>query len=168
MKKTINIQANVLIPAALAFHKQDDELQQYLSFKRPVRKRGTTPNEVELPIGKALKGSIILHKIDSSSGLHYEQQVRIYRKNTKRSTAPILETRYSRVSVSKSRVTITMSFPLCDDPVRLKARLQNFANIVVDESDEIAALLNQEGAEKVQEAWKTIEQSNEENNDVKD
>ena len=155
-KKSIAMPNGKLIPAALAFHKQDDELQQYLSFKRPVRKRGTTPNEVELPIGKALKGSIILHKIDSSSGLHYEQQVRIYRKKTKRSTAPILESRYSRVNVSRSRVTVTMSFPICDDPQRLKARLQNFANIIIDESDEIAALLNQEGAQKVQEAWQLL------------
>ena len=98
--------------------------------------------------------------IDSSSGLHYEQQVRIYRKNTKRSTAPILETRYSRVNVSRSRVTVTMSFPICDDPTRLKARLQNFANIIIDESDEIAAMLNQEGSQKVQEAWTSINQSN--------
>ena len=161
-KKSIAMPNGKLIPAALAFHKQDDELQQYLSFKRPVRKRGTTPNEVELPIGKALKGSIILHKIDSSSGLHYEQQVRIYRKSTKRSTAPILESRYSRVNVSRSRVTVTMSFPICSDPTRLKARMQNFANIIIDESDEIAALLNQEGDTRVQEAWKTIDQSNEE------
>ena len=162
MKKTVNIQTNVLIPAALAFHKQDDELQQYLSFKRPVRKRGTTPNEVELPIGKAMKGSIILHKIDSSSGLHYEQQVRIYRKTTKRSTASILETRYSKVRVSNSRVTVTMSFPLCDDPLRLKTRMQNFANVIVDESDEIAALLNQEGDIKVQEALQQINNIEEE------
>ena len=162
MQKKVNIQTDVLIPAALEFHKQDDELQQYLSFKRPIRKRGTTPNEVELPIGKALKGSIILHKIDSSSGLHYEQQVRIYRKNTKRSTAPILETRYSRVNVSRSRVTVTMSFPLSDDPSRLKARMQNFANIIVDESDEIAALLNQEGDIKVQEALERINKPEEE------
>ena len=167
MQKKVNIQTDVLIPAALAFHKQDDELQQYLSFKRPTRKRGTTPNEVELPIGKALKGSIILHKIDSSSGLHYEQQVRIYRKNTKRS-ASILETRYSKVRVSNSHVTVTMSFPLCDDPQRLKARLQNFANIIIDESDEIAAILNQEGDVKVQEAWKTIQQSNEEGDYAKE
>ena len=165
MKKTVNIQADVLIPTALAFHKQDDELQQYLAFKRPVRKRGTTPHEVELPIGKAMKGSIILHKVPSSSGLHYEQQVRIYRKTTKRSTAPILETRYSRVNVSRSRVTVTMSFPLSDDPDRLKARLQNFANIIIDESDEIAAMLNQEGTQKVQEAWTSINQSNSQDNE---
>jgi hypothetical protein len=49
-----------------------------------------------------------------------------------------------------------MSFPLGDDPTRLKARMQNFANIIIDESDEIAAMLNQEGAEKVQEAWQTL------------
>jgi hypothetical protein len=112
-----------------------------------------------------MKGSIILHKIDSSSGLHYEQQVRIYRKTTKHSTAPILETRYSRVNVSRSRVTVTMAFPICDEPDRLKARLQNFANIIIDESDEIAAMLNQEGAEKVQEAWTSINQSNSQDNE---
>ena len=162
MKKTVNIQTGTLIVSALEFQSHNNELQQYLSFKRPTRKRGTTPNEVELPIGKALKGSIILHKIDSSSGLHYEQQVRIYRKNTKRSTASIYESRYSKVRVSNSRVTVTMSFPLSDDPSRLKARMQNFANIIVDESDEIAALLNQEGDIKVQEALERINKPEEE------
>ena len=34
--------------------------------------------------------------------------------------------------------------------------MQNFANIIVDESDEIAALLNQEGDVKVQEAWQNL------------
>ena len=63
---------------------------------------------------------------------------------------------YSRVNVSRSRVTVTMSFPICDDPTRLKARLQNFANIIIDESDEIAAMLNQEGTAKVQDAWQFI------------
>jgi hypothetical protein len=86
----------------------------------------------------------------------------VYKKTKHKSTAPILETRYSRVNVSKSRVTVTMSFPICDDPQRLKARMQNFANIIIDESDEIAAMLNQEGDARVQEAWKTIDQSNEE------
>jgi hypothetical protein len=88
--------------------------------------------------------------------------VRVYKKTKHKNTAPILETRYSRVNVSHSRVTVTMSFPICDDPTRLKARLQNFANIIIDESDEIAAMLNQEGDARIQEAWKTIDQSNEE------
>ena len=64
--------------------------------------------------------------------------------------------------VSNTRVTVTMSFPLCDDPTRLKARMQNFANIIVDESDEIAALLNQEGDVKVQEAWQNLTTKEEE------
>jgi hypothetical protein len=58
-----------------------------------------------------------------------------------------------------------MSFPICDDPQRLKARLQNFANIIIDESDEIAAMLNQEGPQKVQEAWTSINQSNSQDNE---
>lgn len=158
MKKTVNIQTGTLIVSALEFQSHNNELQQYLSFKRPTRKRGTTPNEVQIPIGKAMKGSIILHKVDSSSGNHYEQQVRIYRKTNAKKSAPIYETRYARVSVSKSRVTVSLSFPLCDDPDRLKARLQNFANIIIDESDEIAAVLNQEGDTKVQEAWQQLAQ----------
>jgi hypothetical protein len=40
--------------------------------------------------------------------------------------------------------------------------MQNFANIIVDESDEIAALLNQEGDTKVQEAWQNINHQTEE------
>jgi hypothetical protein len=49
-----------------------------------------------------------------------------------------------------------MSFPLGDDPTRLKARMQNFANIIIDESDEIAAMLNQEGDELVLGAWESL------------
>ena len=67
-----------------------------------------------------------------------------------------------------SEIELAMKQPLiqaiCDqiklldgnDPDRLKARMQNFANIIIDESDEIAAMLSQEGAEKVQEAWQTL------------
>jgi hypothetical protein len=88
---------------------------------------------------------------------HYVLQgFRIYRKNTCKRTATIHETRYSRVIVSNTRVTVSMSFPLTDDPTRLTARLQNFANAIVDESDEIAAMLNLEGTTKVQDAWKII------------
>ena len=86
----------------------------------------------------------------------------MYKKTKVKSTASILETRYSKVHVSNTRVTVTMSFPLCDDPLRLKARMQNFANIIVDESDEIAALLNQEGDVKVQEAWQNLTTKEEE------
>ena len=151
------------IPTAMYFNKEGDELQQYLNFRKPAKKLNEQTNDFDLPLGKALKGSVIFEKDPTAKdGKHIIQKVRVYKKTKVKSIAPILETRYSRVSVSKSRVTVTMSSPICDDPQRLKARLQNFANIIINESDEIAALLNQQGDERVQEAWKTIDQSNEE------
>lgn len=155
------------IPTAMCFIKEDDELTQYLNFRKPAKKLREVTDDFDLPLGKALKGSIIFQKDpEAKDGKHILQCVRVYKKNTVKSTVPILETRYSRVNVSRSRVTVTMSFPLCDDPTRLKARMQNFANIIIDESDEIAAILNQEGDSRVQEAWKTIEQSNEEEGEL--
>lgn len=152
-----------LIPAAMYFNKEGEELSQYMKFRKPTKRPYEVADDFNLPLNKALKGSIIFEKDpEAKDGKHIMQRVRVYKKTKVKSTAPILETRYSRVNVSKSRVTVTMSFPLCSDPQRLKARLQNFANIVVDESDEIAALLNQQGDERVQEAWQTIDQSNEE------
>ena len=151
------------IPTAMYFNKEGDELQQYLNFRKPAKKLNEQTNDFDLPLGKALKGSVIFEKDPTAKdGKHIIQKVRVYKKTKVKSIAPILETRYSRVSVSKSRVTVTRSSPICDDPQRLKARLQNFANIIINESDEIAALLNQQGDERVQEAWKTIDQSNEE------
>ena len=145
------------IPTAMCFIKEDDELTQYLNFRKPATKLREVTDDFDLPLGKALKGSIIFQKDpEAKDGKHILQCVRVYKKNTVKSTVPILETRYSRVNVSRSRVTVTMSFPLSDDPLRLKARMQNFANIIVDESDEIAALLNQEGDIKVQEAWHNL------------
>lgn len=161
-KKKITIVQNEGIPAAMTLHKDEDELKQYLQFTKPTKKRCTNPQEIELPLDKALKASVTFKKIPSSSGRRLEQVVRIYRKTKAKTTATILNSRYSRVNVSKSRVTVTMSFPICDDPMRLKARLQNFANIIIEESDEVAAVLNQEGDIKVQEAWKEIEESNQE------
>ena len=52
-----------------------------------------------------------------------------------------------------------MSLTLTDDPERLKARMQNFANIIIDESDEIAAMLNQEGDARVLDAWELLANS---------
>lgn len=152
-----------MIPTAMCFVKEGEELSQYMNFRKPSKKLREVTDDFDLPLNKALKGSIIFEKDpEAKDGKQILQRVRVYKKTKVKSTAPILETRYSRVNVSKSRVTVTMSFPLCSDPLRLKARLQNFANIVVDESDEIAALLNQQGDERVQEAWQTIDQSNEE------
>lgn len=152
-----------MIPTAMCFVKEGEELSQYMNFRKPAKKLREVTDNFDLPIGKALKGSIIFEKDpEAKDGKHILQRVRVYKRTNVKSTAPILETRYSRVNVSKSRMTVTISFPICDDPQRLKARLQNFANIIIDESDEIAAILNQEGDARVQEAWKTIQQSNEE------
>lgn len=157
-KNFVELPTRQFFPGMTHFsHTEEDCLAQYVRFRKQ-RKDPDNPNaDVQIPLGKALKGSIVFRRDpDVKNGMYYEQFVRIYRKNTKRSTAPILETRYSRVNVSRSRVTVTMSFPICDDPQRLKARLQNFANIIIDESDEIAAMLNQEGAQKVQEIWQLL------------
>ena len=169
-KNFVELPVRQFFPGMTHFsHTDEDCLAQYVRFRKQRKDPDNPHADVQIPLGKALKGSIVFRRDpDVKNGMYYEQFVRIYRKNTKRSTAPILETRYSRVNVSRSRVTVTMSFPICDDPTRLKARLQNFANIIIDESDEIAAMLNQEGDARVQEAWQTIEQSNEENDDAKE
>lgn len=156
-KKTVAMPQDKLIPAGIHFHNEDNELTQYLFFKRPGKKIGEQRLELDLPLGKALRGSIIFQRDpDSTNPNRILEAVRVYRKNSERKVETILSTRYSRVNVSRSRVTISMSFPLCDDPQRLKARMQNFANIIIDESDEIAAMLNQEGDAKVQEAWEIL------------
>lgn len=143
------------IPAGTIFQKENDELRQYMFFRKPQKK--TTDLEFDLPLGKALKGSITYLKDPTAKdGKHIQQCVRIYNKYTTRKTVTVHDTKYSRVTVSKSRATVSFSFPLCEDPLRLVARLQNFANIIIDESDEIAAMLNQEGAARVQEAWKEL------------
>lgn len=162
-KKSIAMPQNKAIGALMCFVKEGDDLEQYMNFRKPTKKADEQVYDFDLPLGKALKGSVIFEKDPTAKdGKHIIQKVHVYKKTKAKSTASILETRYSRVNVSRSRVTVTMSFPICDDPQRLKARLQNFASIIIDESDEIAAILNQEGDARVQEAWKTIQQSNEE------
>ena len=157
---------NKAIGVLMCFTKEGDDLEQYMNFRKPTKKADEQVHDFDLPLGKALKGSVIFEKDPTAKdGKHIIQKVRVYKKTKSKSTAPILETRYSRVNVSRSRVTVSMSFPICDDPTRLKARLQNFANIIIDESDEIAAMLNQEGAQKVQDAWTSINQSNAQDNE---
>ena len=146
-----------IIGTVMHFVKDGEDLEQYMRFRQPIKKSAESPITFDLPLGKALKGSIIFEKDPTyNDGKHIIQKVRVYKKTKHKTTAPILETRYSRVNVSRSRVTVTMSFPICDDPQRLKARLQNFANIIIDESDEIAAMLNQEGDARVQEVWQLL------------
>ena len=160
---TIQTPQAVLIPASTMFLQEDNRITQLVY----IDPRTTTKEApLDLPMGKALRASVVYLKDASDlSGNTIQQQIRLSRGAGKKYSTSILDTRYSHVKVSQSRVTVTMSFPLCDDPDRLKARLQNFANIIIDESDEIAAMLNQEGAEKVQEAWTSINQSNSQNNE---
>ena len=153
---TIQTPQAVLIPASTMFLQEDNRITQLVYIEKHPR---TTTQEapLDLPMGKALRASVVYLKDASDlSGNTIQQQIRLSRGAGKKYSTSIHDTRYSHVKVSQSRVTVTMSFPLGDDPDRLKARMQNFANIIVDESDEIASMLNQEGAEKVQEAWKTL------------
>ena len=151
---TIQTPQAVLIPASTMFLQEDNRITQLVY----IDPRTTTKEApLDLPMGKALRASgVYLKDASDLSGNTIQQQIRLSRGAGKKYSTSIHDTRYSHVKVSQSRVTVTMSFPLCDDPDRLKARMQNFANIIIDESDEIAAMLNQEGAEKVQEAWQTL------------
>ena len=160
---TIQTPQAVLIPASTMFLQEDNRITQLVY----IDPRTTTKEApLDLPMGKALRASVVYLKDASDlSGNTIQQQIRLSRGAGKKYSTSILDTRYSHVKVSQSRVTVTMSFPLGDDPTRLKARMQNFANIIIDESDEIAAMLSQEGAEKVQEAWTSINQSNSQDNE---
>lgn len=151
---TIQTPQAVLIPASTMFLQEDNRLTQLVY----IDPRTTTKEApIDLPMGKALRASVVYLKDASDlSGNTIQQQIRLSRGAGKKYSTSILDTRYSHVKVSQSRVTVTMSFPLGDDPDRLKARMQNFANIIIDESDEIAAMLSQEGTAKVQEAWQTL------------
>ena len=151
---TIQTPQAVLIPASAMFLQEDNRITQLVY----IDPRTTTKEApLDLPMGKALRASVVYLKDASDlSGNTIQQQIRLSRGAGKKYSTSIHDTRYSHVKVSQSRVTVTMSFPLGDDPDRLKARMQNFANIIIDESDEIAAMLSQEGAEKVQEAWQLL------------
>lgn len=162
-KKHVELPQSQAMGAFTYFMQNDNELTQYMRIKREKKDPDNDFPNINLPFDKALKGSITFQRDPSvRDGKYIRQIVRLYKKTTAKRSATILETRYSQVRVSNSRVTVTMSFPLCDDPTRLRARMQNFANIIVDESDEIAALLNQEGDTKVQEAWHNINHQTEE------
>lgn len=161
-KKHVELPQSQGMGAITHFAQNDNELTQYMRFRRVNKDPDNELPNINLPFDKALKGSITFQRDPSvKNGKYIRQIVRLYKKTTAKRSASILETRYSKVRVSNSRVTVTMSFPLCDDPTRLKARMQNFANIIVDESDEIAALLNQEGDVKVQEAWQNLNEKEE-------
>ena len=150
---TIQIPQAALIPASTMIHQENGNITQLVFIDRSQQ----TSNMLDLPIGKALRGSVVYLKDPSDhTGNTIAQQINLYRSNGKKYSTSIHDTRYSHVKVSQSRITVSMSFPLGDDPTRLKARMQNFANIIIDESDEIAAMLNQEGDELVLGAWEAL------------
>lgn len=150
---TIQIPQAALIPASTMIHQENGNITQLVFIDRSQQ----TPNMLDLPIGKALRGSVVYLKDPSDhTGNTIAQQINLYRSNGKKYSTSIHDTRYSHVKVSQSRITVSMSFPLGDDPTRLKARMQNFANIIIDESDEIAAMLNQEGDELILGAWESL------------
>ena len=162
MNHQIQIPQAALIPASTMIHQENGNITQLVFIDRSQQ----TPNMLDLPIGKALRGSVVYLKDPSDhTGNTIAQQINLYRSNGKKYSTSIHDTRYSHVKVSQSRITVSMSFPLGDDPTRLKARMQNFANIIIDESDEIAAMLNQEGDELVLGAWEALAETSLEEKD---
>ena len=150
-----------LMPVTTCFeYGAENELLQFNFIDQQPLNPKVTSTLMDLPLNKSLKGSIIIREDKScKSGTRYLQQIRLYRNAGKKYSTSIYDSRHAHVKVSQSRITVTMSLSLTDDPERLKARMQNFANIIIDESDEIAAMLNQEGDTKVQEAWQFLNQS---------
>ena len=162
MNHQIQIPQAVLLPAHTMFHTQDGNIKQLVYFDRSQ----STNLPLDLPLGKSLRASVTYFKDSSDlTGNTIQQQIHLYRSNGKKYSTSIHDTRYSHVKVSQSRITVSMSFPLGDDPTRLKARMQNFANIIIDESDEIAAMLNQEGDELVLGAWEALAETSLEEKD---
>lgn len=152
-QNTINIPQAALIPASTMILQEDGNIKQLVYIDRSHK----SDAQLELPMGKSLRASVTYFKDSSDlTGNTIAQQIRLYRNANKKYSTSIHDTRYSHVKVSQSRITVSMSFPLGDDPTRLKARMQNFANIIIDESDEIAAMLNQEGDELVLDAWESL------------
>ena len=165
-QNTITTPQAALLPAQTMFHQENESINQLIYIDlHPTNSRSLSPldrstpsaAELHLPYGKALRASVTYLKDPSDfSGNTIAQQVNIYRSGGKKYSESIYDTRHAHVRVSQTKVTVSMSFTLSDNPERLKAQLQNFANIVIDETDEIAAMLSQEGAEKVQDAWKSL------------
>ena len=160
---SIQIPQAALIPASTMILQEDGNIKQLVYIDRSQK----SDAQLELPMGKSLRASVTYFKDSSDlTGNTIAQQIHLYRSNGKKYSTSIHDTRYSHVKVSQSRITVSMSFPLGDDPTRLKARMQNFANIIIDESDEIAAMLNQEGDARVFDAWELLANSSLENADA--
>ncbi len=155
-KYSVPTPQSVLLSSRTLFHQHDEGIHQLVFFDRSQSSQAM----LDLPLGKALRASVTYHKDPSDfSGNTIAQQINIYRSGGKKYSTSIYDTKHSHVKVSQNKVTVTISMNLTDDPKLLIHRMQNFANIIIEESDEIAAMLNQEGADKVQEAWQTLASS---------
>lgn len=148
----INLQQAQNLPANLIFNQQENKLKQIILFQQD--KQAT---DIKIPFGKALKGSIFFVKDPAdTNGNNICQIISIYRSTPKKYSSSIRLTNYSNVKVTQNKIHINLSMQLTDDPEKLKRQIQNFANIIIDETDEIAEMLNQDGAEKVMEAWNAL------------
>lgn len=156
-KYSVPTPQSVLLSSQTLFHQHDEGIHQLVFFDRSQSSQAM----LDLPLGKALRASVTYHKDPSDfSGNTIAQQINIYRSSGKKYSTSIYDTKHSQVKVSQNKVTVTMSMNLTDDPELLIHRMQNFANIIIEESDEIAALLHQEGASKVQDAWQMLAEQN--------
>ena len=80
-KKSIAMPQNKAIGALMCFVKEGDELEQYMHFRKPTKKAGEQVCDFNLPLGKALKGSVIFEKDPTAKdGRHVIQKVRVYKK----------------------------------------------------------------------------------------
>ena len=90
-----------MMGATTHFAQSDNELTQYMRFRREPKDADNELPSINLPFGKALKGSITFQRDPSvKNGKYIRQVVRLYKKTTNKRSASILETRYSKVRVN--------------------------------------------------------------------
>ena len=139
----------------------ENEVYQFNFINAPQFDPADISSTIDIPLNQPLKGSIRFTEDRScKSGKRYLQTIRLYRKDTRRRTVPIYDTANAHVRVSQSRVSLSMSFPMDNNPEQLLSQLQNMAAHILDEADEIAYMLSKEGTHKVQKALQTLAEEN--------
>ena len=92
-KKHVELPQSQMMGATTHFAQIDNELTQYMRFRRENKDPDNELPLINLPFDKALKGSITFQRDPSvKNGKYIRQIVRLYKKTTAKRSASILVT----------------------------------------------------------------------------
>lgn len=151
--KDLKINLEQSAQTEMTFTVENDVMYQVLKYK-PERAKKTARS---VPLGKSVKGSVLFSKTGNNTII---ERIRLYNVSAKKRSITIYKSPHAKVNMSGDRLSVSVPIVLHRDPEELRIALKVYADLLIEEADNIAYFLLHEASSEIEGIWQEENESN--------